>query len=99
YPEAGQGIALDSAANVYITGVTSSINFPMLQALQSTLRGSTDAFVTKLTPAGALSYSTYLGGTGLESGNGIAVDSSGSAYVVGYTFSSDLAVIGATQSA
>jgi len=98
YPEAGQGIALDTQGNVYVAGVTSSTDFPMLHPLQAAKRGSSpDAFVAKLTAAGSLSYSTYLGGTGVDNASAIAVDTSGSAYVVGQTFSSDLAVVNAYQ--
>ena len=98
YPEAGQGIALDGQGNAYVAGVTSSTNFPLLHPLQVSKRGSSpDAFVAKLTAAGALSYSTYLGGTGVDAANAIAVDAGGSAYVAGQTFSSDLPVINSLQ--
>ena len=98
YPEAGQGIALDSGGNAYIAGVTSSANFPVMNPAQSTLNGSTDAFMAKMSAAGALVYSTYLGGSGLDVGNAIAVDSSGNAYIGGYTYSIDLPVVNAVQS-
>jgi hypothetical protein len=98
YPEAGQGIALDSTGNAYIAGVTSSANFPLMNPAQSTLNGSTDAFIAKMSAAGALVYSTYLGGSGLDSGNAIAVDSSGNAYIGGYTYSVDLPVVSPIQS-
>ncbi len=97
YPEAGQGIAVDAQGNAYIAGVTSSADFPLLQALQSTKLGGTDAFVSKLSSAGSLVYSTYLGGTGIDAANAIAVDSTGSAYVAGQTFSSDLPVVNSLQ--
>ncbi len=97
-PEAGQGIAVDAQGNAYIAGVTGSSDFPLLHALQISKRGSsTDAFVAKFSSSGALVYSTYLGGSGMDAANAIAVDSSGSAYVAGQTFSSDLPVINATQ--
>jgi len=99
YPETGQGIALDSQSNVYVVGVTSSTNFPVLNAAQSSLNGWLDAFVTKVNSSGALMYSTYLGGSGEDLGYGIAVDSSGSAYVTGYTYSTDLPVVAAIQPA
>jgi len=92
YPETGQGIALDSQGNAYVVGVTSSSDFPLLQALQPSRLGATDAFVTKVNSAGALVYSTYLGGSSIDVGNAIAVDQSGAAYVVGYTYSTDLPV-------
>jgi hypothetical protein len=89
----GWGIAVDTADNAYVTGYTSSTDFPTTPgALQTTYGGvnSYDAFVTKLNPTGtALVYSTYLGGTGLEYGYGIAVDSAGNAYVTGHTESTD----------
>jgi hypothetical protein len=79
------GIAADAAGNVYITGSTNG-GFPVVNAFQTAFGGGTsDAFVTKLTAAGSLSYSTYLGGLGADSGQGIALDSSGSAYVTGST--------------
>ena len=80
----GTGIAVDSSGNAYVTGFTDSTNFPTANPLQATLGGSTDAFVTKLNPAGsALVYSTYLGGSNVDEGYGIAVDASGNAYVTG----------------
>ncbi len=98
YPEAGQAIALDNQGNAYVAGVTSSSDFPLLSPLQASRRGSSpDAFVAKLTVAGALSYSTYLGGTGMDAATAIAVDSAGSAYVAGQTFSADLPILSALQ--
>ncbi|HKS96611.1 MAG TPA: SBBP repeat-containing protein, partial [Terriglobia bacterium] len=100
--DAGQGIAVDGAGNAYITGFTLSANFPTAHALQPGCNNcglagaapgqgvSSDAFVTKLNPAGAaLVYSTYLGGSGADTGTGIAVDPPGNAYVTGYTASKD----------
>src|SRR4029077_9502644 len=78
------GIALDPSNNVYVTGWTQSTNFPLLGAIQTKLPGSRSAFVTKLNSTGtSILYSTYLGGSGHDQGNGIAVDSSGDAYVTG----------------
>jgi hypothetical protein len=90
----GTGIAVDSSGNVYVTGYTSSTNFPVNSAYQSSLpnnSGGTSVFVTKLAANGqSLVYSTYLGGSyagGLynDQGQSIAVDSSGNAYITGYT--------------
>ncbi len=79
----GNGIAVDSAGNAYVTGQTTSTNFPTLKAYQSTLAGGQNAFVAKLNPAASgvasLLYSTYLGGNSYDAGNGIAVDSGGNA--------------------
>ena len=92
----GASIAVDSSGNAYVTGQTLSTNFPTLSAQQGSCAscGATsptpDAFVTKLDAAGtALVYSTYLGGGALDAGLGIAVDSTGNAYVTGQTFSTD----------
>ena len=94
------GIALDGSGNAYVTGQTYSTDFPVASAMQSTLRGLSDAFVTKLNVDGtALVYSTYLGGTGTEdeTGNrrvgGIAVDALGNAYVTGNTTSTDFPIM------
>lgn len=84
-----QSIAVDSGGNAYVTGRTASASFILANAFQSTLKGQEDAFVAKFDPAGALSYSTYLGGSSQDSGYGIAVDSSGSAYLTGITSSTD----------
>jgi hypothetical protein len=87
------GLALDSARNVYITGWTSSTNFPLAGAFQSHLKGTRDAFVAKLNAAGnSLIYSTYLGGSGVDTGNAIAVDAFGGAVIVGDSTSTDMPV-------
>jgi len=92
------GIAVDSAGNAYVTGTTGSTDFPTANPLQATNHGSGDAFVTKLNAAGsALVYSTYLGGSGSDQGNGIAVDSSGDAYVTGETWSTDFPTVNPLQ--
>jgi Beta-propeller repeat/HYDIN/CFA65/VesB-like, Ig-like domain len=99
----GLGIALDVAGNAFVTGSTGSADFPAVHALQPAPAGGTcgsasatpctDAFVTELNAAGTMVvYSTYLGGTGGDSGNAIAVDASGAAYVAGMTASSDFPV-------
>jgi uncharacterized protein (TIGR03437 family) len=88
--DAGRGIAVDGTGSAYITGSTNSANFPTQSPYQAILRRFSDAFVTKLTPAGnALVYSTYLGGSDDDGGRGIAVDQMGSAYVTGQTLSTD----------
>lgn len=82
----GLGIAVDSDGNAYVTGSTTSTDFPLANAFQETAGGAEDAFVTKFTPEGAeLSFSSYLGGTSSDVGYAIAVDTQGNAYLVGKT--------------
>ena len=103
----GAGIAIDASGNAYVTGRTTSINFPLVNAFQSALGGTQDAFLVKLNAAGnGLVYSTYLGGnanpggatlTG-EYGYGVAVDSAGSAYVTGLSVSTNFPTVNAYKS-
>jgi len=104
----GNAIAVDPSGNAFVTGLTQSSNFPLADALQSTLGitgadtcGSApcaDVFLTELGPSGALTYSTFLGGSDADFGNSIAVDSGGAAYVTGGTASGNFPVIaGAPQ--
>jgi uncharacterized repeat protein (TIGR01451 family) len=94
-PGFGLQMAVDAVGNAYVTGATSSPNFPTTPgAFQPTFGGGTlgggDAFVTKLNPTGtALVYSTYLGGTDNDTGSGICVDTAGNAYVAGFTHSTN----------
>ena len=86
------GIAVDSAGNIHVTGITGSTNFPTKNALQAAFGGGQyDAFVAEINPsqagAASLVYSTYLGGSDQDEAYGIAVDGSGNAYVTGFTYS------------
>lgn len=84
------GIAVDSSGSAYVTGYTSSTDFPTVNPLQSNLNANPHVYVTKFNPGGsALAYSTYLGGSGSDNAYGIAVDSAGNAYVTGATESTD----------
>ncbi len=99
-------MAIDASNNIYLTGETRSSNFPVTPgafqqksaANPGTMTGllgppaTPNAFVVKLNPAGQIVYATYLGGSGGEIGLGIAVDSTGSAYVVGTTLSQNFPV-------
>jgi hypothetical protein len=95
----GSGIVADASGNAYVTGKTTSTNFPTVNALQSTLGGFENAFVTKINPTGsALVYSTYLGGSGSDEGSSIAVDASGNVYITGFTTSTNFPTANALQS-
>jgi hypothetical protein len=90
YGDVGQGIAVDSAGDAYVTGLTQSTTFPITTGAYQIVNNSTlpgeifNAFVTKLNPTGtALVYSTYLGGGSLDYATAIAVDTLGNAYVTG----------------
>jgi hypothetical protein len=89
--EFGQAVAVDSAGHAYITGVTFSDDFPTLNPIQATMGGgSVDAYLAKFSVDGmSLVYSTYLGGSNNDTGFGVAADSSGNAYVVGETDSTN----------
>jgi hypothetical protein len=95
----GQSIVLDAAGNAYIVGDTESSDFPTtLDGVDTSYNSSTapsrgDAFMAKLTADGsALVYATFLGGSGGDDGRGIDVDTSGDAYVTGYTNSGDFPI-------
>ncbi len=98
--DAGQGIALDASGIAYVTGNTTSINFPITpaSAFQTTNKSATagNAFISKIditkTGIGSLVYSTYLGGGIGDSGTAIAVDSSAKVYVTGFTSSTDFPI-------
>lgn len=97
--EDGTAIAVDASGNVYVAGFTHSPNFPTVNPFQSVLAGTKDAFVAKLNASGsALTYATYLGGTGADSAAAIAVDSSGDAYVAGTTGSTNFPLANPLQS-
>ncbi|WKZ15777.1 MAG: SBBP repeat-containing protein [Candidatus Jettenia caeni] len=93
----GRGIAVDTFGNAYITGWTYSNNFPTVSTIMgSKTAGYQDAFITKINPSGSeLMYSLYLGGNNYDTGNGIAVDTFGNAYVTGYTNSTNFPIVSA----
>jgi hypothetical protein len=92
-PDSGLSVKADSFGNAYLTGDTSSVGFPTTPGAYDVAfnGGLGDAFVTKLNPSGsALVYSTFLGGSGIDdTGESIAIDFLGNAYIVGQTYSSD----------
>src|SRR6185369_17044037 len=97
--DAATGIAVDAPGNVYVTGLTSSIDFHTVNPIQANHGGGAfDAFALKLNPAGTRAiYATYLGGSGEDRAFRIAVDSSGSAYITGDTDSANFPVANAAQ--
>jgi hypothetical protein len=88
--DVGSAIAVDPVGFIYVSGYTYSSDFPVFNAWRAFLSGNDDAFVAKFAPGGrSLVYSTYLGGSAIDEGEGIAADSAGFAYVAGYTASID----------
>jgi hypothetical protein len=87
FEDDGNAIAIDSSGNAYVTGQTTSTNFPIVPgSYRTTNAGGLDVFVTKISADGStLIYSTYVGGSGDDAGNAIAVDTSGDAFVAGVT--------------
>jgi hypothetical protein len=97
--DVANAIAVSKAGNVYIGGLTKSDDLPVKNALQSSFgAGETKAFLAKINSMGTnLIFSTYLGGTGLNSINSVVVDSSGNAYVCGNTNASDIPLVDPVQ--
>jgi hypothetical protein len=96
--DGGGGITADSSGNAYVSGSTSSADFPTVNPLQSTLLGPANAFLTKINPSGsAIVYSTFLGGSGSDGASGVAVDHLGNAYIAGSTASTNFPIRNAPQ--
>ncbi len=104
-------VAVDGTGNAHLVGTTASLNFPVTNALQGShdatgtcgfvpggRRPCTDAFVTKLSPAGASLYATYLGGDNEDSGSATGLDSLGNLFLTGSTESADFPTENAFQS-
>jgi len=96
--DTGNAIAVDGAGRAYVTGATTSPDFPAKRAVQPALAGSSDAFVTTLSPMGSsLVSSTYLGGSGADVGLGLALGRSRAVYVTGQTASPDFPTVRPVQ--
>ncbi|MCX7747087.1 MAG: Ig-like domain-containing protein [Clostridia bacterium] len=95
----GNSVAVDPNGYIYVTGITTSGNFPVANAFQASPGGSWDAFVIKINPAFMnIEYSSYLGGNGDDRGSYIAVDVNGYAYITGYTHSTNFPLLSPYQS-
>jgi hypothetical protein len=91
------GVAIDAWGNAIVAGTTRSANFPTRAPLQPAIGGGGDAFVAKLSPLGALLFSTFLGGGADDVASAVAIDAQGSAHVAGNTRSADFPVRNALQ--
>ena len=100
--ESAFSVALDSSNNAYVTGITNSNNFKVKNAFQPNIGGGKDAWVAKFNPTASgdasVVYATFLGGAGTDQGNGIAVNSSNQAVVVGLTGSTNFPLLNAFDS-
>ena len=92
------GVASDDNGSVYVTGTTYANDFPVLNAINSTLHGSDDVFVTKFNKTGSLLFSSFLGGTADDFGQGIATDPYQNIYVAGDSLSTDFTLVNAFNS-
>ncbi|QQS48739.1 MAG: VCBS repeat-containing protein [Acidobacteriota bacterium] len=93
-----RGIAIDASGHSYLTGDTSSINYPVVNQIPGARGSLTDAFVTRLSPDGAsIVYSTYLGGSSIDQARAIAVNAAGNAFITGSTISPDFPAVGSLQ--
>ncbi|UCC80033.1 MAG: SBBP repeat-containing protein [Candidatus Zixiibacteriota bacterium] len=95
----GAGVVVDINGNTYITGTTLSSDFPTIQALDSSYNGDLDGFVCKMPPIGnSITYSSYFGGSGDDGGTDICVDICENVYITGGTFSPDFPTFNAYDS-
>ncbi len=94
----GEGIAVDAAGNIYVTGPTASNGFPTANPMQGIFQGSNDIFVAKFDPTGStLLFSTYIGSRGDDNARAIALGVDGAIYVAGATTSADFPLLNPLQ--
>ena len=93
----GKGLGVDSAGNIYISGITSSKDFPLKNAIKSNfgIYNFNTLFVSKFNSTGSLMFSTYFGGSTLDSNTDLALDNQGNIFITGYTISSDFPMLNA----
>jgi hypothetical protein len=98
--DSGAAIAVDPVGNAFVTGATSSVDFPLARPVQPALAGKSNTFVAEISANGAeLAFSTYLGGSGSDEGRSIAIDTAGKLVVSGSTASEDFPTLDALQEA
>jgi hypothetical protein len=90
-------VAVDAAGNMYVAGTTRSFDLPRLNQIQAALAGALDGFVARFATNGTLTYSTYHGGNGVDTLDGIGVDASGNVNTVGSTSSTNLQMLNAQR--
>lgn len=88
--DSANAVAVDGSGNAFVTGQTASSGLATGTPFQSAISGTTDSFLAKFNPSGTLTYFSYLGGSGDEQGNAIAIDGGGNVFVGGFTTSADL---------
>ncbi len=93
----GVGVSIDKFNNIFLVGTTKSINFPVLNAFQTVLKGASDIFVLKINSSHNLLWSTYIGSTMDDDGNGIALDTSGNCFIIGTTKKNNYPILNAWQ--
>lgn len=95
----GDGLAVDTSGNAYVSGFTKALDFPTSTPYQAANGGGWDLYASKFSSSGALTYSTYVGGAGDDYARGIAVDSGGNAYIIGHSASTNYPTTGVFQPA
>ncbi len=97
--DVANAITVDASGSAYVTGVTNSANFPLSNPVQARAGGKSDAFVSRLSPDGqTLIFSTYLGGSGADQANAIALDAFGDVFISGWTGSLNFPTFNPVQS-
>jgi hypothetical protein len=97
--ETATGIAVDLAGNAHVAGTTSSVDFPLVKALQSSLIGTSDCFIASFNSAGGAVFLSYFGASGPDTSTAVAVSKNRTVYLTGYTAAADFPQVGGGASA